>query len=967
MISFDDLINVSGDTTELKNSIISVQINTVLNRDSIYNNENSISSLSSNTALLYSSITNMTSSTQSINIDYYSPFSVLYNSGYNNMYNVSDAFNSTSISGDFIANSQLTAKPLLNFSSDEITSLCLNGEGNNFNNNTLNSEYFSKPVLLNYNNLNSNVFSKGNALIMTGDYADSNSFEGFNMFVKDGLFEAKHNTYSSISSLKVVDKDSFNANVLDNIAYANIEATAQQANHYTSIGIGNFSAISNLQHSIISCDKININANDDILQTVNNNGYVNYNDYLFSSNSINSNTFIKVDGLTHLNNTFSSNTYILMSGDSYSKNNLQYNSIVEFNYNTMAKNTIKNDTILRGCGVDLMSNTLGNHIADISARFWKKNEFGPQLGTIKAYSLNDGNNGDAYIDYMSYGGFLTLNVIIASETKFNQCKHITAKISQCLSCYIKSCQFCDFQGYYSYNTFKKATDYKLKGTVMNDNILSDVINVKNTILDHERNSYENIMNLEIDDISTIKNNTYRSIENFTNNYYSINTSYSKNSYDNITRLFINDTIIFNSSLSNTFNNVSNVYFKFTNGLFDSNNSLIFTQFDSNNICVDYIPISWINSWFDMSTNTGGGGSGDYLEAYSAHSDLSYMYNINDTLSSAIFNNNLYSAGPNFNWNNMSVSQNIYLNMEGYSFKNNSIYAYNKMLNFKYNYFDDNTFTNVKNLNITAHNIMSGNNMMATFINGSINTLSNNNFSINSVLNITAYENVKNQFNDCRNINLLNYNCASNTFSGNSIINGNIEFFEYNLFKYRNTQGLCNYDFKCLAFNYNTMSRLTHCKLNVDAHSLISNSFNAFDSITLKALNITSLRMWEDENGIYDNHNVSIDAYNINSMVISGAKKMWLNANNMSNVFLLGFSNDMSLYLTTTYDFKSTILGSQKLLDFDFSSNIYYANIHHFDFDNCDYLLDSFGGYSYTQIPSTDVYINGIPFGRIFTN
>ena len=131
MISFDDLINISGDTTELKNSIISVQINTVLNRDSIYNNENSISSLSSNTALLYSSITNMTSSTQSINIDYYSPFSGLYNSGYNVMYNVSDAFNNTSISGDFITDSQLTAKPLLDFSSDNITSLCLNAEGNN--------------------------------------------------------------------------------------------------------------------------------------------------------------------------------------------------------------------------------------------------------------------------------------------------------------------------------------------------------------------------------------------------------------------------------------------------------------------------------------------------------------------------------------------------------------------------------------------------------------------------------------------------------------------------------------------------------------------------------------------------------------------------------------------------------------------------------------------------------------------
>lgn len=966
MISFDDLINISGDTTELKNSIISVQINTVLNRDSIYNNENSISSLSSNTALLYSSITNMTSSTQSINVDYYSPFSVLYNSGYNNMYNVSDAFNSTSISGNFITDSQLTAKPLLDFSSDNITSLCLNAEGINFNNNTLNSEYFSKPLTLNYNNLNSNVFSKGNALIMSGDYADGNSFEGFNMFVKDGLFEAKHNTYSSISSLKVIDKDSFNANILDNIAYANIEATAQQANQYSSVVFGNISAISNLQHSIISCDKLNINANNDILQTANNNGCINYDDYLFSSNSIKSNTFIKVDGLTHLNNTFSSNTYILMSGDSYSKNNLQYNSIVEFNYNTMAKNTIKNDTILRGCGVDLMSNTLGNYIADISARFWKKNEFAPQLGTIKAYSLNDGNNGDVYIDYMSYGGFLTLNVIIASETKFNQYKHIAAKISQCLSCYVKSCQFCDFQGYYSYNTFKNATDYKLKGTVMNDNILSDVINVKNIILDHERNSYKNIMNLEIDDISTASKNSYFNIDNFTHNYYSINTSYSKNSYDNITRLFINDTIIFNSSLSNTFNNVSSVYFKFTNGLFDSNNSLTFSQFNSDNIYVNNIPVSWINSWFNYSTQTGGGGSGDYLEAYSAHSNINYMYNINDTLSNATFNNNLYSAGPNFNWDNMTVQTHLDLNIEGFSFKNNSISQNNNLLNFKYNNFDNNTFKNVKFININCDK-MGNNSMVATFVNCSINTVSYNYFSLDSMLNITAYGNVHNEYIDCRNINLLNYSCATNTFSGNSVINGNIEYFEYNVFKYRNTQGLCNYDFKCLAFNYNTMSRLTHCKLNVDAHSLISNSFNAFDSITLKAFNITSLRMWEDENGIYYNNNVSIDAYNINSMVVSGAKKMWLKAKEMSNVFLLGFSNDMTLYLTTTYDFKSTILGSQKLLDFDFSSNIYYANIHHFDFDNCDYLLDSFGGYSYTQIPSTDVYINGIPFGRIFTN
>ena len=962
MISFDDLINNTGtNNDEIKSSLISVQINTVLNRESIY-------SLSSNTLDLYNSITNMTSSTsstQSINIDYYSPFSVLYNSGYNNMYNVSDAFNSTSISGDFITDSQLTAKGVLNFSSDNITSLCLNAEGINFNNNTLNSEYFSKPLTLNYDNLNSNVFSKGNALIMTGASADSNSFEGFNMFIKDGLFEAKHNTYSSISSLKAVDKDSFNANVLDKIAYANIEATAQQANHYTSIGIGNFSAISNLQHSIISCDKMNMCALDDILQTVKYNSCVNYNDNLFSSNDIQLNTFVNVDGLNLSNNQISYNTDVYLTGAILSVNTISYNSLVNIVGETLTKNSITNNTYLKLCDYGLTSNTLGAYMIDATAISWSRNTFGPYMGHIKAYSIYDANSHPNYANCFNGGKFLTLDVIYAKQTKFNTFDHITCKISNASSCYFTACKFNEFQGYYSQNTFTKATDFKYIGTVFDNNELHDMINVKNTIINHSWNLYDKIMNLEVDDILIVKGNTYKNIKNFTHNYYSNNLLYSQNSYESISKLFINDSIIFDSSLSNTFNSVSSVYFKFNDCVYDSNNSYTFSHsdIDSNNIYVDNIPVSWVNSWFNMS---GGGGSGDYLESYSAHSDLNYMYNINDDLSNQTFNNNLYSAGPNFNWNNITVSQNIYLNMEGYSFKNNSITAYNKLLNFKYNYFDNNTFSNVKNLNITAHNIMGGNNMMATFINGSINTLSNNSFSINSVLNITAYENVKNQFNDCRNINLLNYNCASNTFSGNSIINGNIEFFEYNLFKYRNTQGLCNYDFKCLAFNYNTMSRLTHCKLNVDVHSLISNSFNAFDSITLKALNITSLRMWEDENGIYDNHNVSIDAYNINSMVVSGAKKMWLKANNMSNIFLLGFSNDMSLYLTTTYNFISTILGSQKLLDFDFSSNIYYANIHHFDFDNCDYLLDAFGGYSYTQIPSTDVYINGIPFGRIFT-
>lgn len=957
MISLDDLINNSGGD---------------INIAPIYN---SLNALNSEIITMKTDTSNLASDTASIwsfvstigGLNYYSSFSDLYNSGYNVMYNVSDAFDNTAISGDFITDSQLTAKPLLDFSSDNITSLCLNAEGINFNNNTLNSEYFSKPLTLNYDNLNSNVFSKGNALIMTGDYADSNSFEGFNMFVKDGLFEAKHNTYSSISSLKVIDKDSFNANVLDNIAYANVEATAQQANHYTSIGIGNFSAISNLQHSIISCDKLNINANDDILQTVNNNGYVNYNDYLFSSNNINSNTFIKVDGLTHLNNTFSKNTYILMSGDSYSKNNLQYNSIVEFNYNTMAKNTIKNGTILKGCGVDLMSNTLGAYIMDISASFWKKNEFGPQLGTIKAYSLNDGNNGDAYIDYISYCGLLTFDVINASETKFNQCKHIAAKISQCLSCYVKSCQFCDFQGYYSYNTFKNATDYKLKGTVMNDNILSNMINVKNTILDHERNLYENIMNLKIDDISTIKNNTYKSIENFTHNYYSINTSYSKNSYDNITRLFISDTIIFNSSLSNTFNNVSSVYFKFTNGLFDSNNLLTFSQFNSDNICVDNIPVSWINSWFNYSTQTGGGGGGDYLEAYSAHSDLNYMYNINDTLSSAIFNNNLYSAGPNFNWDNMTVSQGVYLNMEGYSLGSNSIYSNSSKMNLKYNYASSNTFISCSFIDLNCVDNNKNSFRANTLININGMNLVNNIFSLNKYLALNLAVNSINSYTYNNYIYCYGYSLSANAFSGNNVCNFNVgDLYDNGLSSNHNINMTCS--------NINYMNIQSFTNLNINCNTIANANFRtgsmfnitaeSFKNIQLKSITSGKINCDLIEylycTGDSDYGNLSIKAFNIGSMFVQSLNALTIDLTavpmlncNIRDVNKLHIVNPNQFYFTIS----DVPYNSQNL-----SNNAYVYNCSIFEIEHISQALNA-GTYSLTWIPSQSLYINGIPYSK----
>lgn len=970
MISFDDLINNSGgDTTELKNSIISVQINTVLNRDSIYNNESSISSLSSNTALLYSSITNMTSSTQSINIDYYSPFSDLYNSGYNNVYNVSDAFNNTAISGNFIANSQLTAKPILNFSSDNITSLCLNAEGMNFNNNTLNSEYFGKPVILNYDSLDSNIFSKGNALIITGKSADSNSFEGFNMFVKDGLFEAKHNTYLSISSLKVVDKDSFNANVLDNIAYANVEATAQQANHYTSIRIGNFSAISNLQHSIISCDKLNINANDDILQTINNNGYINYNDYLFSSNSINSNTFIKVDGLTHLNNTFKSNTYILMSGDSYSKNNLQYNSIVDFIYNTMAKNTIKYDTMLKGCGVDLMSNTLDGYVADISARFWNKNEFSPDLGTIKAYSLNDSNNGSAYIDYMSYGGFLTLNVIIASETKFNTFNHLNGKFKNLLSCYFTKCNFCDFQGYLSYNTFTKATDYKYIGTIFCDNKLYDMINVKNTILSHKWNKYQNIMNLEIDDISTAGRNSYIDIDNLTHNYYSMNESFSQDMYENITRLFISDSILFNDSLSNTFNSVSSVYFKFNDCVYDSNHSFTFSHsnIDSNNIYVDNIPVSWINSWFNYSTQTGGGGGGDYLEAYSAHSNLSYMYNINDTLSSAVFNNNLYSAGPNFNWDNMTVSQGVYLNVEGYSLGSNSIYNNSSKMNLKYNYISSNTFISCSFIDLNFVNNNKNSFKANTLININGVNLVNNVFSLNGYLALNLAVNSINSYSYNNNIYCYGYSLSANVFNGNHVCNFNVgSLYDNGLY------GNHNINMTCSNINYMNMNSFTN--LNINCNTIANANFNTGNMFNITAESFNNIQLKSNTSGkincdsieyLYctgdsDYGKLSIKAFYIGSMFVQSLNALTIDLTavpmlncNIRDVNKLHIVNPNQFYFTIS----DVPYASQNL-----SNNAYVYNCSIFEIEHISQALNA-GTYSLTWIPSQSLYINGIPYSK----
>lgn len=176
-----------------------------------------------------------------------------------------------------------------------------------------------------------------------------------------------------------------------------------------------------------------------------------------------------------------------------------------------------------------------------------------------------------------------------------------------------------------------------------------------------------------------------------------------------------------------------------------------------------------NLYNSFTNFTSGGGEGfDYLDKYSylEHNNLSYGYNISDTLSSAIMNNNVFSGGPNFNWDAMTVSQNKLFNIEGYSFGHNSIYNDSSFLQFSYNYFNNNTFLNCNNMRLSAVE-MTGNDInMSGNVSVVADKVSANVFKSMYSLKLDGINQFANSFQHVSNVDMMANNI--NTWVGSSV-------------------------------------------------------------------------------------------------------------------------------------------------------------------------------------------------------
>ena len=256
----------------------------------------------------------------------------------------------------------------------------------------------------------------------------------------------------------------------------------------------------------------------------------------------------------------------------------------------------------------------------------------------------------------------------------------------------------------------------------------------------------------------------------------------------------------------------------------------------------------------VSTLSGGG---PYLEDYSLHSSLKYMYNLNDTIASETLPDDIYFASPNFNLNAVSIDTLHFLNATGNEFKSNvNNYSQLNKFNLKYLMFNNNSLSSVK-MNLTANQI---NNNSFLFNNGNfdVDEFNNNTMSKNLSMCINGYQAYNNHI-SCNGMCKFNFiTMATNTFE----VGGYIKLYANSATSNSiRTNGNGNF----IDFSYGTVSDCQFATLNhlhLKGINLLGNS----DNSTNKRFVSASF--------------VDVENYNIHNYVFSGIKFINIKANTL---------------------------------------------------------------------------------------
>ena len=209
-------------------------------------------------------------------------------------------------------------------------------------------------------------------------------------------------------------------------------------------------------------------------------------------------------------------------------------------------------------------------------------------------------------------------------------------------------------------------------------------------------------------------------------------------------------------------------------------------------------------WDYVSTLSGGGG--DYLESWSVHSDLGYMYNVNDYITSQVWTANVFSASPAMNWaSNTAESKDIALKITGIQFNNNVIRNISGLIDLNFdtlssNYISLNTVVELDGKSLQQNRIE--NNYVLDLKYSSV-------LSENSIYNMNYYREVGN-------------NAYSNEYIGHNFHLINAREMKSNSFTRE-----YHLDAHCQEMNQNTFSNCSW--INIDGYKLRLNQFVGSDN------------------------------------------------------------------------------------------------------------------------------------------
>lgn len=1013
MISFDDLVDTGINTDEIENDLRNIRLNTQINRFSIIDCTNSIESLSSNTLALYNSISTITGGGGG-GFGYLEPFSAHSTESF--IYNCNDVLSNQSFNETFkevgpninFDNVSFTTNQKLNLKGQTLNSCLIQSntepmmldykliQNNNLYNNSLiniKADEFKNNIITNSstsilfphynitaltdsgnqyseisylymsnNNISDNTFISVKRNYITANIISSNMFSRHcygNMIASSFIYNTmSYNCINNVLLMEHIHSNLFSYNIGLYLDAGNAKKNTYIDNNYLKGCIRYCSG-----NSYDSINMLSLTGTSHSLNNFNKITSMNLVNVYFKQNLLNNNSFINLSGYSLKSNTITTNSFININGYYVEYNKLDQNSLINIDGYSLSGNSAYGQFLLNTVnGYIMYKNQISGRVGKICHDQGSGNTFQPSILDYTGFSVSSNTIGGYqhghvrigfaegnYIGSVDDGGLLTLEVFSAKKINVSSVRGF---------CDIKAGNLYTCTIYY--DTVCNISAKNISSCAINNNPICNIdvwsSYIYNTLSSCKYAKINGLTNINFD------RNTFNDIE--TLKICIDNTKQFINKISNISELHLKNANMFNSTKSITFDNISSYYFKYTDGLYSGTDIISDLTSISNSAFIKYVPCSWLNQTF---TSSGSGGGFNYWQSYDEHPIKGY--NVSERLESDIMNNNIQGVGPAADFYDCTF-QDKYVNLTGNEFNSNHIFNNTWYHNLDYLTFNNNNYEIINSLKINC-DICSANtfNQVKYLDLACIRPM-----GINSFTNCTDLY-IKNQgehqliLTSCKNVNLTGGNIYGVAMK-NDYVKMNVN--EIKSFNYSNNFN----ELTC----YNCFSNtFKDCELfNLNAYSMSNNTFNGIGDYKIKCHNCNGLTAEVRQFNIegYNIKNCLLSSYNEGDVSSLWSHDVYLKAFYAESIRAFRISNlhiDVSAYLlhanisnigTLYLNYTIPFISEQKASsDTDLMNNVYIYSCSHFDFPAIGRVVNN-GVYSWGNIPSQYVYINGVQLSKL---